>query len=162
MTSTNYSEGDLDAAARYVRDLERQAMSWPRTRLILLVVTVFTAVQAARYGYACYEGMTTRYDVIGRMKEADPTLEKMPPELWHVAELRRAVALLQASNDKNLVVLIDAIIAIFLGAGSAFCASMLIRRWRDEPKLAIIAKLARHQYEQICHSQESEDASDAS
>ena len=141
------SEAEFRSAAEsHVAELEKAARNWPRTRWFILGLTLFVSLVAAVYLRGFWTTFDKPFDVVKRFEEiAVP--KDVPPDLWFVGELRRAVALMQTHNRLLMLAMFQGVIGILLFFAAVWLGTYIVRHWSDGPKREVLALLARRQME---------------
>jgi hypothetical protein len=112
-------------AARY----DKTAKGWRTMRFVLLGMTVYLTIMGLREVKYCWDTLSSK---------------ELTPELWAVAEVRRAAAIFEAQLDIHSLALIGGVIGILLLFGAALGYVKLWFHWNDAKHELVLAKILRH------------------
>jgi hypothetical protein len=127
-------------AARY----DKTAKGWRTMRFVLLGMTVYLTIMGLREVKYCWDTLSSKESIIDRLKEKETDFEGLTPELWAVAEVRRAAAIFEAQLDIHSLALIGGVIGILLLFGAALGYVKLWFHWNDAKHELVLAKILRH------------------
>lgn len=134
----------LANAEQYVRSLENEAETWRRRIVLLLIAQLLPLSIAVGAIRSSWISATEDWSILKRLRQVEVPKD-MPADQWFVAELRRAVALVETSHQEFMLATCEGLTGLLLGAAAVFVMVLFGMRLNQGPGRLLAAQSLRRE-----------------
>jgi hypothetical protein len=151
------SPKEKSVAERHLAKFERHAHNWNRSRWLLLALGILCLVGGSCEVFLNWPGTDGLESFVERLDSIEIPSE-VPPDYWFVGELRRTARFMELQYEMGASQLMMFVIGILFLFGGIVHISILLCRWNNGDRDAVLAKILRAKWNEFTVSESANSA----
>lgn len=144
-------------AAQYLAKLERRARNYNRDRWLLALLAAILLIFGCHCFLHFWRDIHSSRSIVDYLKEADRVPGGTLPKYWFVNELRRTALVFEKLHAAHSLAMLEGLIGTLFFSAGAVAAGFLVIRWKQAPRLVLLAKILRAKWNDFLQDQASAD-----
>jgi hypothetical protein len=151
------SPKEKSVAEQHLAKFERHVRNWNRSRWLFLGLGILCLVAGSCEVFLNWPGTDGLQSFVERLDSIEMPSE-VPPDYWFVGELRRTARFVELQYEMLSQQMMMFVIGILLFSGGVVHVSILLCRWNNGDRDAVLAKILRVKWNKLIVSEDINSA----